>query len=113
MGKWTPCKKKVYITLTPNTDKISEIIEGSDNDISVLDIDATEIEVEVIMEGRTYYDPGVRYDSNGEGYPPEYDEEFPLDEDCDTAIAQALGGFFDVSINVNEEAEYEEDDYYD
>ena len=104
MGKWTNATKKVYLTLTPNTDKIAQIIEAADNGVSVDDVDEVEFEVTVTMSGRTYYDPGVMYDSNGEGYPPEYDEEFPLDDDCGEAISQALGGFFDVKVNVDEES---------
>ena len=111
MGSWTSATRKVWITLTPNTDKIAEIIEGGDNNISVDEVDEVEFEVSITMSGRTYYDPGVMYDSNGEGYPPEYDEEFPLDEDSGEAIAQALGGFFDVKVNVDEDCEEYREDY--
>lgn len=105
---WAKGKRYGKLTLEIDTDKLLEII-GEDG-VEINEVESN-TEVSLIINGKTYYDPGCMYLPNGDpGNPPEYDEEFPLCEEDEKAISKQIGDLFFVTLNIDEEVEYEDDD---
>lgn len=106
MGKWTDGKRYAYLTLELNEDKLLELI-GEDD----VEIESAEgcIEVKLVLNGRTYYDSGCMYFSNGDpGDPPEYDEEFPMCEEDEKYLQKRIGNLLYTTLSIDDEVEYDE-----
>lgn len=107
MGSWSKGKKHAHLTFELNEDVLLDLIGSEDVDVNEVTGD---IEVDLIIEGKTYYDPGCWYMPNGDpGNPPEYEEDFPIDQDDETQIQKMIGDLFTVTLHVDDEVEQEDE----
>lgn len=107
MGGWSKGRRYGTLILEIDHDKLLEIIGEKGVEINEV---VSDTEVGLIINGKTYYDPGCMYLANGDpGYPPEYDEEFPLCENDEKYIQKSIGDLFTVTLRIDEDVEYEDD----